>query len=72
MYVLINAPKEIAEAEEESDDFYKRFDHDQLKLGFQFFADMLNRMAFVVITLVLVISFAVIYITTWTLFATGI
>ena len=71
MYVLINQLKEIAEAEEESDEFYKRFDHDQLKLGFQFFADMLNRLAFVFITLVLVISFGIIYITTWTLFAIG-
>ena len=57
--------KEIAEAEEESEEFYKRFDHDDLKLGFQFFADMLNRIAFLVITLILVISFAAIYLQTW-------
>jgi len=54
----------IAEAPDDGE-FHKNFSHDDLKLGFQYFADMLNRMAFFVLNLVLLITFCATFVQTW-------
>ena len=44
-------------ADHEGDEFHKTFDHDDLLLGFKFLADMLNRLAFVLIVVAEIVAF---------------
>ena len=43
---------EPPKANHPTDDIHKDFDHEQLQLGFQFLADMINRFMFFIIILV--------------------
>ena len=44
--------------EHEGDDIHKSFEHDDLKLGFQFLADMINRVFFMLVVLAEIIAFS--------------
>ena len=39
-------------ADHPTDDIHKDFDHEDLSLGFKFFADMINKASFVAVTLI--------------------
>ena len=70
---MVNQLKEIARDDGNGEELIWENDqikHDKLKQGFQFLADMINRMAFLIITLMLFIAFAALYISTWTLYVT--
>ena len=48
----------------EGDEIHKSFEHSDLLLGFQFMADMINRLFFVIIVLAEVIAFSASIFTT--------
>ena len=51
-------PKVMEIIEHEGDEVHKTFDHDDLSLGFQFMADMMNRIFFLLIVLAEIIAFS--------------
>ena len=63
--VIIFIPLKVQEiAEHDGDDIHKSFEHDDLQLGFQFLADMINRLFFLLIVLAEIIAFsATIFVT---------
>ena len=42
----------------EGDDIHKSFEHDDLKLGFQFLADMINRLFFILVVIAEIVAFS--------------
>ena len=44
-------------ADDEEDEIYKRFEHEERLLGFQFLADMINRLFFLLIVLTQIAAF---------------
>ena len=44
-------------ANDKEDKVYTRFDHEERLLGFQFLADMINRLFFILIVLTLIVAF---------------
>ena len=53
-------------ADHPTDEIHRDFDHEELRLGFQFLADMINRLFFVLIVVAEVIACAVTIISTVT------
>ena len=59
----VEVPETVNEiADDTEDNIHKRFPHEDRLLGFQFLADMLNRLAFICISLVQFIAFCVLVI----------
>ena len=51
-------------ADHPTDEIHKDFDHEELQLGFQFLADMINRLFFILIVIAEIIAFCVTIATT--------
>ena len=68
----VEVPETVNEiAEDTEDNIHKRFPHEDRLLGFQFLADMLNRLAFICITVTQFIAFCVLVIPLYTRFPTS-
>ena len=59
-------PKVMEIVEHEGDEIHKTFEHDDLKLGFMFMADMINRVLFFLIVIAEIIAFCATILTSIT------
>ena len=68
----IEVPETVTNiAEDTEDNIHKRFPHEDRLLGFQFLADMLNRLAFICISVTQFIAFCVLVIPLYACFPTS-
>ena len=63
----INAPIEVQElADHPTDELHKHFEHEKLCIGFQFLADMINRLFFIITVFSEITAFFALIVSTMT------